>query len=152
MPYAIRAASADDVPVLVQHRELMFREMGTQADWMAMADGCARWYREAMAAGTLQGWLAELDGTAVGGGGLIVLPWSPGPTRFDPRMGWVINVFVDPAHRGHGLARRLMEAMHAWCREQGIQRIALNATAAGEPTYRALGYAALHEPMMRLDL
>ena len=117
-----------------------------------MDAACARWYPDAMAAGIFHGWLAETEGRVAGGGGLIVLPWSPGPTRVDPRMAWVINVFVDPAHRGHGLARRLMDAMHAWCRESGIERVGLNATAAGEPTYRALGYVALHEPMMRLDL
>ncbi len=88
----------------------------------------------------------------VGGGGLIVMPWSPGPLRFDPRMAFVYNVYVEPAHRGRELARRLMDAMHAWCRSAGVERLALNATAAGERVYTSLGYAVTPEPMMRLDL
>jgi GNAT superfamily N-acetyltransferase len=152
MTYAIRPATSADIPHIVHHREQMFREMGTVCDFEAMADACARWYAEAVPAGTYRGWMAQTEtGEVVGGGGLIVMPWSPGPSRTDPRMAWVFNVFVEHAHRGHGLAPRLMEAMHAWCSEQGIQRLALNATEAGARVYRGLGYDVVPDPMMRLD-
>jgi GNAT superfamily N-acetyltransferase len=138
----------------------MFREMGTVCDYARMAEACARWYRDAMPAGTYRGWMIERPGKGdaaggpevVGGGGLIVMPWSPGPLRFDPRMAFVYNVYVDPASRGRGLARRLMQGIHAWCRDEGLERVALNASAAGEPVYRGLGYSVTLEPMMRLDL
>ena len=152
MGYTIRAASVADIPHVVHHRERMFREMGTVCDSAAMADACTRWYVEALPAGTYRGWMAETDGRVIGGGGLIVTPWSPGPSRFDPRMAWVYNVFVEPGHRGRGVARRLMEAMHAWCREQDIKRLALNATETGARVYRGLGYTVVPDPMMRLDL
>jgi len=154
MTYAIRPATSTDVRHIVHHRERMFREMGTVCDSPAMADACTRWYAEAIPAGTYRGWMIQTEkGDVVGGGGLIVMPWSPGPSRMDaPLMAWVFNVFVEPAHRGHGLARRLMEAMHAWCREHGIERLALNATDAGAHVYRRLGYGVVPEPMMRLDL
>ena len=152
MGYTIRAASAADIPHVVDHRERMFREMGTVCDYAAMADACTRWYIEALPAGTYRGWMAETDGRVIGGGGLIVTPWSPGPSRFDPRMAWVYNVFVEPAHRGRGVARRLMEAMHAWCLEHRIERLALNATEAGARVYRTQGYSVVPDPMMRLDL
>ena len=152
MGYTIRAASVADIPHVVHHRERMFREMGTVCDYAAMADACTRWYIEALPAGTYRGWMAETDGRVIGGGGLIVTPWSPGPSRFDPRMAWVYNVFVEPGHRGRGVARRLMEAMHARCREHRIERLALNATEAGARVYRTQGYTVVPDPMMRLDL
>ena len=152
MDYAIRAASAADITTIVHHREQMFRDMGTVCDYEAMAQACTRWYQDALPAGTYRGWLVDAGGTVVGGSGLIVMPWSPGPSRLDPRMAWIYNVFVEPAHRGRGLARRLMDTMHAWCREQGIERLALNATEAGARVYRRLGYTPQHEPMLRLDL
>ena len=159
MTHVIRPATVEDVPHIVHHREQMFREMGTQCDYARMARECTAWYLTAVPAGTYRGWMIE-DHTAgagemasvVGGGGLIVMPWSPGPLRFDPRMAFVYNVYVDPAHRGRELARRLMDAMHAWCRSAGVERLALNATAAGERVYTTLGYAVTPEPMMRLDL
>lgn len=152
MDYTIRAATAADIPTIVHHREQMFRDMGTVCDYAAMAEACARWYHEALPAGTYRGWLVDSGEALAGGGGLIVVPWSPGPSRLDPRMAWVYNVFIEPAHRGQGLARRLLHTMHAWCLEQGIERVALNATAAGARVYRELGYTSVHEPMMRLDL
>jgi len=161
MTYTIRPAMPDDIPHIVHHREQMFREMGTVCDYAAMADAGTRWYLDAVPAGTYRGWMIEERDAAagspevtrvVGGGGLIVMPWSPGPLRFDPRMAFVYNVYVHPANRGQGLATRLMEDMHAWCRSQGIQRLALNATGAGARIYAGLGYAVTPEPMMRLDL
>jgi GNAT superfamily N-acetyltransferase len=151
----------EDIPHIVHHREQMFREMGTVCDYAAMADAGTRWYLEAVPAGTYRGWMIEQHGDetgaaavtrVVGGGGLIVMPWSPGPLRFDPRMAFVYNVYVHPAARGQGLATGLMEAMHDWCRVEGIERLALNATHAGARIYAGLGYTATPEPMMRLDL
>ena len=152
MSYVIRAATMADVLHAVHHREQMFREMGTTCDYDAMARACEQWYRTALPAGTYRGWMIERDRLVVGGGGLIVMPWSPGPSQLDPRMAWVFNVFIDTAHRGQGLAHRLMETIHAWCREQGIERLALNATESGARVYRAFGYATVNEPMLRLDL
>lgn len=150
---AIRPATPNDIPHIVHHREQMFREMGTVCDYLAMAEACTRWYAAAVPAGTYRGWMIEADeGLVVGGGGLIVMPWSPGPTRLDPRCAFVYNVYVEPPRRGRGLGRRLMEAMHAWCRSEGIERLALNATDAGRRVYEGLGYTVTPEPMMRLDL
>ena len=161
MTHVIRPAAVDDIPHIVLHREQMFREMGTECDYAAMADACTRWYLEAVPAGIYRGWMVEEHGggshagevtRVVGGGGLIVMPWSPGPFRFDPRMAFVYNVYIHPPHRGRDLAKRLMHEMHAWCRSEGIERLALNASPAGQPLYTGLGYAVTPEPMMRLDL
>lgn len=150
--YRIRVATPLDVPSIVHHRESMFRDMGTECDYAAMAEACTKWYEQALPSGTYRGWMIEHDGAVVGGGGLIVMPWSPGPLRFDPRCAFVFNVFVEPPHRGRGLALALMQAIHAWCSAEGIERLALNASEAGRPLYGRLGYAAVSEPMMRLDL
>ena len=58
----------------------------------------------------------------------------------DPRCGFVFNVYTEPAHRKQGLGRRLMEAMHEWCRGEGIERVVLNASTFGQPIYAAMGY------------
>jgi GNAT superfamily N-acetyltransferase len=153
MGYTIRTATIDDIPHVVRHREQMFRDIGTPADFDAMTAASTAWLAGAIADGTYRGWLAMTpDRAVVAGGGLIVMPWPPGPFTMDPRCGFIFNVYTDRAHRKQGLGRRLMDAMHDWCRGEGIERVALNASTLGRPVYEAMGYAVDKEPMMRIRL
>lgn len=56
------------------------------------------------------------------------------------------------AHRRRGLARLVMDAIHAWSREAGITSMALNASRDGLPLYESMGYAVAPSPMMFLPL
>lgn len=153
MAYSIRPATLADIPTMVSHRERMFRDMGIPAAFEEMAAATDLWMRHALPSQTYLGFLAITeDGAVAAGGGLIVIPWPPGPMTMDPRCGFVFNVFTEPAHRKQGLARLLMEAMHQWCRDQGIERVVLNASVFGKPLYEAMGYVAANEPMMRMRL
>lgn len=153
MTYSIRPATIADIPHLIAHREQMFRDMGIPAQFGAMAEATETWLRTAIPSKTYLGWLAVTDASVVvGGGGLIVIPWPPGPMSMDPRCGFVFNVYTDPAHRKQGLARRLMDTMHDWCRAEGIERVVLNASTFGRPLYEQMGYVATNEPMMRMRL
>lgn len=153
MSYTIRPATVADIPHIVQQRELMFRDMGIPAAFEEMAAAMALWLRDAIAAQTYHGWMAVSDGGhVVAGGGLIVIPWPPGPISMDPRCGFIFNVYTDPSHRQQGLARRLMDAIHEWCRAQGLERMVLNASTFGQPLYESMGYVATSEPMMRYRL
>ena len=151
--YTIRPATLADVPHIVGHRGAMFREMGIAAKFEDMAAATERWLRHAIPSRTYRGWMAATDGGEVAaGGGLIVIPWPPGPMTIDPRCGFVFNVYTEPAHRTHGLGRRLMEAIHEHCRAEGIERVVLNASTFGKPLYDSMGYVVTDEPMMRLRI
>lgn len=153
MNYSIRTAAIDDIPHIVRHREQMFRDMGVPAEFNAMAAASRTWLAGAIADGTYRGWLAMTpDRAVVAGAGLIVIPWPPGPFSMDPRCGFVFNVYTEPDHRKQGLGRRVMEAMHEWCRAEGIERVVLNASTFGQPMYAEMGYVVTDEPMMRIRL
>lgn len=153
MTYSIRPATIADIPHLIAHREQMFRDMGIPAQFEGMAQATAAWLHSAIPSQTYLGWLAVAsDGAVAAGGGLIVMPWPPGPVSMDPRCGFIFNVYTDPAHRKQGLARRLMDTMHDWCRADGIERLVLNASTFGRPLYEQMGYVATNEPMMRMRL
>jgi GNAT superfamily N-acetyltransferase len=153
MSYTIRPATLTDIPHVIQHRESMFREMGIPAIFDEMAVAMQAWLREAIPAKTYQGWVAVSgEGVVVAGAGLIVIPWPPGPISMDPRCGFVFNVYTEPPHRQQGLARRLMDAIHEWCRAEGLERMVLNASTFGKPLYETMGYVATNEPMMRMRI
>jgi len=58
--------------------------------------------------------------------------------EYGPEMGWIGMMLVDSAYRGMGIATRLMEkARQALAGQQTVQ---LDATPAGQPVYRRLGF------------
>lgn len=123
--------------------------MGVAVDAEPVGERFNEWLGEMMAADTYRAWLVEAeDGAIVAGGGLTVLPWPPGPRYLGGRVAFVYNVYTEPAHRRRGLARLVMETIHAWCRANGLTSALLNASADGRPLYESLGYALTVSPLM----
>jgi len=153
MSYRVREATLDDAAALVRHRIGMFTDMGVTVDAAALTDAFHAWLRDTMPAGTYRAWLVESEDRAiVAGGGITILPWPPGPRYMGNRLAFVYNVYTEPAHRRRGLARLVMDAIHAWCAETGISSMALNASKDGQPLYEAMGYAVTPSPMMFLPI
>jgi GNAT superfamily N-acetyltransferase len=147
--YRVRAATLDDADALVHHRIAMFTDMGLALDAEALARAFRGWLLEMLPGGTYRAWVVETsDGRLVGGGGMTILPWPPGPRSMGDRLAFVYNVYVEPTHRRHGLARLIMETIHGWCREAGVASVALNASRDGLPLYEAMGYQTSPAPMM----
>jgi GNAT superfamily N-acetyltransferase len=151
--YRVRSATLADVDTLVHHRLGMFTDMGVAFDAGELAATFRAWLSALMPGGTYRAWVVETAaGEIVAGGGLTVLPWPPGPRYASDRLAYVYNVYTEPAHRRRGLARLIMDAIHAWCRDEGITSTALNASADGLPLYEALGYRVSPRPMMFLSI
>jgi GNAT superfamily N-acetyltransferase len=152
-PYIVREATLADVDVLVRHRIAMFTDMGVPLDAASLEASFRAWLAETMPAGTYRAWLAEdATGTVAAGGGITVLPWPPGPQYMGNRLAFVYNVYTEAAHRRRGLARLIMDVIHAWCRDNGVASIALNASRDGLPLYQSMGYLESPAPMMFLPI
>jgi GNAT superfamily N-acetyltransferase len=151
--YRIRQATLEDADALVRHRIGMFTDMGVPLDAAVLDRSFRAWLAATMPGGTYRAWLAETGAGAIAAGaGITVLPWPPGPRYPGDRLAFVYNVYTEPAHRRRGLARRLMEAIHVWCRDDGVTSLALNASEDGRPLYEALGYQVSPSPMMFLAI
>jgi GNAT superfamily N-acetyltransferase len=151
--YVIREATLADIPALVHHRLAMFAEMGIHVDELAIDRAFATWLKANLPLDTYKGWLVDdSDGRAVAGAGITLLPWPPGPRELSGRLPIVYNVFTEPDHRRHGLARMLMERIHQWCRESGHRVVGLAASAEGRSLYESLGYRESPQPYMFLKL
>jgi GNAT superfamily N-acetyltransferase len=148
--YHIREATIDDMDVLVRHRLAMFTDMARPFDAPLIDQMFRDWLRPMMIAGEYRGWLCETDeGDVVAGAGLSLIKWPPGPSPIrSDRVAFVYNVYTEHGHRRRGLARRLMETLHAWCASHGIGAIALNASNEAEPLYTSMGYQIAASPMM----
>jgi GNAT superfamily N-acetyltransferase len=54
-------------------------------------------------------------------------------------------MYTHPDHARRGIGRMILEAGEAAARAEGFKRAQLGATLAGEPLYRACGYAVVSE-------
>ncbi len=74
-------------------------------------------------------------------GGAIVATAMVG---HDGHRGWVYYVATDPAHRGKGHGRAIMQAAEDWLRQTGIAKLQLmvrRENAAAGAFYQSIGYA-----------
>jgi GNAT superfamily N-acetyltransferase len=153
LEYRVRIATLADADVLVRQRVGMFTDMGVPMDVPALEAAFRAWLCDVLPAGSYRAWLVETSaGEVVGGAGISILSWPPGPQHPGDKLAFVYNVYTDPPHRGRGLARLVMDAIHTWCRDAGITSMALNASRDGQPLYRSMGYAESPSPMMFLPI
>lgn len=153
MEIRIRRAGAEDLRHILHHRLAMFEEMGFRdPEVLARVEAVSReYFTQALRTGTYIGWLAgEPDGQIAGGGGILVAAWPGFPGDALAKRAWMLNMYTEPRARRHGVARRLMEAMIEWCREEGYGAVWLHASTAGRPLYEGVGFQPTNE--MRLKL
>lgn len=106
----------DDADFFSTRYDDMVREPeATWRDWVAGA-----------AAGTQKTlFVAEEDGRWLGVVGAFA--------RVNPSEVQLISMWVDPAARGRGIARRLIEAVARWTRDRGSSRVVLFVQEANTP-------------------
>jgi GNAT superfamily N-acetyltransferase len=110
------------------------------------------WLDVHLRVGAYHAWLVDHRDGIVAGGGIAVLTWPPGPQDLSGHLPIVYNVYTEPPHRHHGLARALMETIHAWCLEAGYMTVGLAASGDGRPLYESLGYRESPRPYMFVTL
>ena len=151
----IRRLVPADGETVAYHRCAMFADMGEQTmeSQQPMRVAFALWARDALADGRYIGWCAEDAGSIVAGVGMYILHWPP--LNFYPhphRRGHVMNVYTEQSHRRLGLARRLMDILVAYAREDGLKMLTLHASDEGRGLYESLGFSVGDHPEMMLDL
>jgi GNAT superfamily N-acetyltransferase len=147
--YRLRPATSADVDAIVAQRIGMFTDMNSSIDADALSRAFRPWLADAIESGVYHGWLVEAEnGAVVAGGGMTVVPWPPGPFDLTGRIAFVYNVYTAPAHRRRGLARAIMDAIHAWCGAAGIRTAALAASPEGRPLYESIGYHPPRNPYL----
>ena len=132
----------------------MFTDMGLPLDAAALDRAFRAWLAETMPAGMYRAWLVEADGGGiVGGGGITILPWPPGP-QLHAATGSPSSTTSTPSPRiaRRGLARLIMDAIHAWCRRRRDRVGRPQRQPEGLPLYESMGYHATASPMMFLAL
>ena len=148
----IRAASVEDVGEIMRHRRCMFHDMGygDPAALDAMEATSAPFIRAGLKDGSYRGWLVEIAGRAVAGGGVLIIGHPSSPRDPGARRAWILNMYTEPEYRGRGLAKSIVETATGWCKGEGFAWVSLHASEAGRHLYENLGFKPSTE--MRLML
>jgi GNAT superfamily N-acetyltransferase len=155
--YTLRLATLNDIPALVNHRRRMFEDLYTQKDvvrdpanYDAMDTAYAVILRYEIPVGSTRAWVIDDSGTIAASGALKFTDWLPRPDGQRRGLVYVHSVYTTLEYRRQGLARRILQAMIGYCRENGWPRISLHASDMGRGLYEELGFLPTNE--MRLVL
>jgi len=148
----IREGTVADIPEIARHRRRMCEDMNYTDDHAlsTMVSLTADYLKKAIPEGSFRSWLACDDGRVVAGGAVVISPWPSHAYDLDCRRAMILNVYTEPEYRRRGIARQIMEAIIAWCQQQGFARVSLHASEHGRPLYESLGFVDSNE--MRLNL
>lgn len=143
-----RIAAGNDIERMLQSRMDTLRAVNHLANDYQFSDT----FQEASRAYFLGGdqtTVLALDGDQVIGCATVcymeMMPTFSHPTG---KRAHLMNVYTDPERRREGIARRMVAMLidEAW--QRGVTEISLDATEAGRPLYRKLGFRDSHECMI----
>jgi GNAT superfamily N-acetyltransferase len=129
----------------------MIRECGLDGqgfvdDWH---DRLVAYFAGELRRGAMMLYLAKVEGGVVGSAAVFINDGRTNQVLRD-RVATIAGVFVEPAHRGRGIARALTESAVAWARSQGCVSIRLTSSKDAEPLYRSLGFQDGRELVLKL--
>lgn len=97
--------------------------------------------------------VAENDAGELVGCAIMVCSEKPANPSFPHgKGGMVYSVYTEPEYRGQGVATALMQRLIADGTAQGLDRIALSASAMGKPVYERLGFEITHSKYTEMAL
>jgi GNAT superfamily N-acetyltransferase len=132
--FRIRPATAADREALTALWQAFMHEQSAHDDRLPLSDDATeRWQNDLPAwldDSTVQLWVAEHDGNAVGFA--RAHRTGPPPVYADCTEVYIDEVFVHKAHRRHGMATALVDAAAKWAATVEADRLRLSTVAANE--------------------
>jgi len=141
--YTLREANLDDLLTLVNQRRTMFVEATNAKNKKALDDmdsAYKNYIKKALTEGSFKAWIVEMNKKIVAGGAISIYEQPPRPQDHTLRYVYVHSIYTDPEYRRQGLARKILENIINWCRENGLKTLTLHAVEVSRPLYESLGF------------
>lgn len=95
---------------------------------------------KALAHNEFLSYMAESNGEAVSISGMVLFKRPPYLENLQGVEAYILNMYTAPAHRGKGLARKLLEHSIDESGKHGVKRIWLHASEDGKHLYENMGF------------
>jgi GNAT superfamily N-acetyltransferase len=115
-----------------------------------MMENFAVWVRPRLEDGSYVGWIVSKEGRVVAGAGMWLMEFPPHWMDAEAKRAYLLNFYVEPGCRGHGLAYALLKTTVEDARRRGIKVVSLHASKFGKPLYERNGFVASNEMMLTL--
>ena len=141
-------ATADDMEMLIRSRTETLRAVNNLPEDYAFSEEFLEASREYFREGDQTTVLALEEGRVAGCATMCYIDMMPTFSHPSGRRAHLMNVFTHPDFRRQGVARAMVSLLVDEVRGRGITEISLDATEAGRPLYRALGFRESDECMV----
>lgn len=152
--YSIRLAALDDIPHLVRLRRLMF-------EWMNYSDQEVldkndsyneEYFSKSIPNESFIGWLVcTTDGKSIASGGLVIDQHPPGPSNPSGKIGYIMDISVEPDFRHQGIAKKILKEILQYLKDQKITLASLHASEMGKSLYEKTGFKPTNEMRLKFS-
>ena len=147
-PMQYKYATADDMELLIRSREETLRAVNSLPEDYAFSEEFREASREYFREGDQSTMLALEEGRVAGCATMCYIDMMPTFSHPSGRRAHLMNVYTHPDFRRQGVGRTMVSLLIDEARNRGITEISLDATEAGRPLYRALGFRDSDECMV----
>ena len=143
-------ATADDIPELARLRWQLYVEQDGEPTESPQEyrERFARFAGSALASDTWRSWVARDGDRLAAAMWLHTVPRIPVPGKRAGPIGYLTNVYVEPAHRNAGLGARMLDQIRLWCRSEGFSTVIVWPTEHSRSFYRRGGFGRPEEPLV----
>lgn len=150
-----RKAVKDDVALLVDYRIKFLVELQgkqTAKKTKILHAELTNYFEQTLADNTFIAWIAEINDSAVGFGGMIVHRIPGNFDLLNGLEGYILNMYTVPKYRNNGICSEILEKLIDEGKKISISKIYLQASDEGIELYRKRGFAEPEMPVLDLNL
>lgn len=150
---SIRLATLNDIPDLIHLRHLMFEWMGHTDQAILDANDIEnkKYFQRAIPDKSFIGWLVYNEkNKAIASGGLVIDHHPPGPSNPSGKIGYIMDISVEPNYRNQGIAKEILKHILMFLKNNNITLVSLHASEMGKSMYEKSGFKPTNE--MRLEI
>lgn len=146
----IRVVACDDIDVLMLWRMEVLRvvfALSVSYDLSAIETMNRRYYEKHLSTGSHMAFLALVDDSPVGCGGICFYDELPSPDNPDGHCAYLMNIYVRSRYRRRGIGRCIVRRLTEEATTRGISKIYLETSDAGRRLYSEMGFENMNDMM-----